>query len=622
MPKQPYIQGRSRPRGNAALGRAESGNEEERPFAEIRKSLHDILRMLLLHRWAFFVPFSVVTCAAFILSLYYPRTYSATTTFERRNDPVMANLPMSAGAASFKYFRNTMVRDLTSRECLSEVIEKLGMTREFERNEDGTLTRASQRRSDSLARRLGRTLSISTTSPSEQIDIIKITYTGPDPTIGAKLVDQVKKTYIRRTMAWIHEFLRSQRDYFKAEGVEILAQLRAAQREETRFRLENPLADPANPGTITLELAQREMERRELLLRQREYESEFDSLRQQLVAVESQFRVPSRSNKAVSAPPQAPVASARAIHLQEEIVTIDDQISSLKELRGMTDLHPDIQQQLTRRLSLERDLNAQRLRDRMTLAARPTPTDPAQASPEPVAEPVPTWSPERARLNAQLAVTQAKLKDIGIGLETNQLALKQLGQAKRDVYDKQEEFADAVGHVAQTRHRYRQVEQTLANIEPAIKAVEQNRLLQFSEGQPARGSTIPVSPSANTVVLLALLAGIASGAVFVVLAEVFDHVYRSSSQVAKSLGLPMLESIDEIVTGQDRRARFFKRMVLSPVVVCCFAALTGLTGSMAYLSIQQPWTYQKIRRIPEAALELFAVSASATQESATPSPGS
>src|SRR3546814_872879 len=73
------------PQGPGVLGRAEGGNEEERPFSEIRRALHDAVRLLALHRWAFFVPFCLVCCGAFVASLYYPRTYTAMTGFEVRN---------------------------------------------------------------------------------------------------------------------------------------------------------------------------------------------------------------------------------------------------------------------------------------------------------------------------------------------------------------------------------------------------------------------------------------------------------------------------------------------------------------------------------------------------------
>jgi hypothetical protein len=61
-------------KGSGILGRAESGGDEDRPFAEMRRALNDALRLLALHRWVFFIPFCLVMCGAFIGSLYYPRT--------------------------------------------------------------------------------------------------------------------------------------------------------------------------------------------------------------------------------------------------------------------------------------------------------------------------------------------------------------------------------------------------------------------------------------------------------------------------------------------------------------------------------------------------------------------
>ena len=608
---------RTRSKSSAPTNRAErpATTGEDRPFAEIRRTLHDALRILFQHRWAFFVPFCTVTCAAFVLSLYYPRLYSASTAFERRNDPVMTNLPLAGGAASFKHFRGTIQRDLTSTDCLEEVVDKLGWTRDFEREENGDLSSTGKKRRGSLARSLASSLSVSITSPSEEMDIVRITYTGPDATIGAKLVDEVKRTYIRRTMAWLHGFLKSQQEYFTGEAQLASAELKRAQRGETALRLENPLVDPTNPGALSLELTQREMERRELQLRQREYQTELDSLEQLIAgllpAVADGPPEPTPLRSAAASP-----QSARVYYLHSEIQKVEGEVATLKMTRGMTDLHPSIQQLIARRRQYEEELDSMQTTPVASNNAH-DPPDRIHLEPAPTIPGIAPWSNEQARIAAQISTVKAKLKDLSITLEANQLALDRLGEAKRAVYEKQEEFSEAMNHVAQARQRYAQIVQTLANIEPAINAVEQDRLLQFSEGQPARGSSIPVSPSAMTVVLLALLAGAGSGVLFVVIAEVLDNVYRSSTQVAKSLGLPMLESIDEIVTGRDRRALFLRRAVLSPILVISFVGLAGLTGSMAYLSIQQPWTYQRLRRIPEAALHLFAEQGSQPTASST-----
>ncbi len=592
--------GRYSRKGPGILGRAESVGEDDRPFAEMRRALHDALRLLALHRWAFFVPFCLVTCGAFVGSLYYPRTYSAMTGFEVRNDPVMSDLPLSAGVASFKFFRNTMVRDLTSPECMGEVVESLGLLKDAERDAEGVLTKASVKRRDNLARELGANLIITSSSPSELIDIVKINYTGPDPNIGRGLVDAVKRTYIRRTRAWIRDFLIGQRDYFLRESQEAAAEVLSAQREDTKLRLANPYINPADPGSISARIAQLEMERRELQLRKRECEGEIGVQRQMFVSLEPVEQISSDD----SAPQDASRPSAAAMQIMGRIQDIQNKVVKLRETRGMTDEHPEIRDLLAERVELEESLQKKREESQQN-SVMVGPVHEGRAPAWPPAGQTSVLQGERARMTMQIAALTDKLHDIEAGLNTNEQTLQELTKAKDDLYEKQQEFSETIARVTKAKQRFAQIGMTLSTIEPAIKAAEQDRLLQFSEGPAAHGSVMPISPKATTIVLLAVLAGCVAGVLFVVLSEVLDHVYRSSSQVGRSLGLPILEAIDEIVTGNDRRRLLVQHAVISPLMILMFVVCTGLSGSMAYLSITQPWTYQRIRNIPNAALNLF-----------------
>lgn len=595
----PPTSGRS---GSGSLGRAEFASDDERPFAEIRKSLNDLLRMVALHRWVFFIPFCIVSCGAFVASLYFPRTYRATSTFERHNDPVMMNLPMSAGAASFRYFRNTTKRDITSEETLGVAVERMGLLPDLERGANGELSPAAQARLDAMARSLATTLDVTTTSPSELIDVIKITYTGPDPKIGRRLVDEVKKAYIERTMAWIYEFLVSQRDYFQKQAEDELERLRMAERERTQLRMQNPLIDPNDPGAISMRLTQLESDARELERRKREYQAELAAQQQLLVAFEPE-RVTAQimANEGEEVPSVVIPKTARVLELEREIRDLDEEVAMLRQTRGMTDEHPDIKEKVSRRKHLNFLLEE-------AMAVSQTVMNQALAASEPStnleAMPGP-WQSERARLLVQISAIESKLKDVKISLESNQAKIEQIRVAKSEIFDKQDEFAGVAKSLSDARVRHAQLAKTVSEISPAIEAIEKNRLMQFSPGNPARGASTPVSPKSTTIILLALMAGVAAGAVFVILAELFDHVYRNSSQVSRVLGLPILEAIDEIVTAQDRRRALVKRAVVTPVLIVFCVGVTGVSGAMAYLSLHQPTTYEKLRTFPQAAIEMF-----------------
>ena len=561
--------------------------------------------MLSLHRWAFLVPFCIVSSAAFILSLYYPRMYTAQTSFERRSDPIMADLRLSPGAASFKLFRTTIARDLTSVDCMAEVMENIGLTADLPRRPDGTLPDASQRKRNTMARALGKRISIQTRSPNDQTDINEITYTGPDPTIGTRLLNELKATYTRRTMAWVQRHLESLRDYYTLETAEAMDQLRAAEREQTRLHLDNPYLNPRDPGALSTRLSQLESERNELVRRRREYVADLEGQRQILASIEAQYV----SRNALTAPGEEDSSSRylspEAIRLMGLIEEIDGKVRELRRTRGMRDEHPEIKELLAARRWHETELDTQHARDHeMAVSNGPLETEwPFSLARANV--PGEPWQSDRARLLVQIAAQRAKIKDIDISPESNRQEVARLTEAKSGIFDLQEEYADVTGRVKKARERYAGLNQTLGKIEPAIRANQQNKLLHWSVGEPARGTNIPVKPQARTVVLLALLAGIAAGVLFVILAEVLDHVDRSSGQVARSLGLPVLDAIDVIVTARDRRRLLVHKTVVAPLLLGLCLGLTGITGSLAYLSIQQPQTFQRIRELPQAALKAF-----------------
>jgi len=591
-------------RNPSQTGLRTEASDDDRPLAEVRKNLSEVWRMVSLHRWMFFVPFCIVTSGAFVASLYYPRTYRARTTFERKDDPVIMNLPMSAGAASFKLFRNTMMRDLTSTEYMSEVVEKIGLLDDADRTASGKLTEAGKRRRTGLARSLGGTLKINTHTPSELIDVITITYTGPDPKIGRKLVAQAKRTYIRRTMEWIHNFLAKQRDYFQREAELAMAELRVAERQEMRIKLDNPLIAAGDASQVSAQIAQLKIERRALELRLREYQSELDARKQMLAALGDQMPIDS--------PPriEASVVSFGAVPPSEESLEIlsllestNEKIDKLQRERGMTDQHPTIVELVATRASLHDRLSRQRDLDRQLVVNEPgvSPTPPNAALTPAARE----WQRSRNELGVRIAAQKRKIKEVRIDLDTNDQAIARLNKAKTEMFDRREEFDQVHDRVVKAKQRLAQHEKTLAGIVPAIKTIEQGRLLQFSEGSPASGGVTPISPKSTSIVLLALLAGVAAGVVFVVLAELVDGIFRSSTHVARSLGLPVLDSIDEIVTGQDRRKLLVHRTVVAPLLVVGCLCVTGLTGSMAYLSLKRPWAYERIRSIPQTAIDLF-----------------
>ncbi|MCO6435865.1 MAG: hypothetical protein J5J06_02115 [Phycisphaerae bacterium] len=589
----------ARPPVAPATARPEGALNDDRPFAEIRRNLHDLLRIISLHRWAFFVPFCLVTSAAFLLSLRYPRTYSAYTSFERQNDPLIMELPGAPRTDSLKVYTNALERELTSASGLMEIVEGMDLIDPAFRNPDGTWSPAGLQRRAALASALAPTITITTGSPTQHLDIIQLRYNGPDPTIGPRLLDELKKTYIRKSLHWTHDFLERQRAYLQREADAASEELKGARREETAWRLANPHVNIEDPGALAAQIEQLELSRRELILQRREHESQLAAYQQ----LQADATAPPEAPPSVGPMPLPPARStaledAETSRLKKELADLDSRIEDLRVTRGMTDLHPEIQKLRETRDATLRMLDRQQ---ESLVEVAMTPSGPGARETASAA----SRNPALDRFVVEIAAERSKLANLAISIQTVEDKIASLKQARSELFQRQEEFADVQERVVLASRRHQQVLNSIAAVEPAIQAVEAGHFLQFSPGEPARGSVIPVNPKSTTILLLAVLAGIAAGTVFTVLAEVFDNVYRSSTEVARSLGLPILDSIDEIITSADRRKRILTQSVLSPIVVTCFLVITLYTGTMAYLSIQNPGSFKRLKRIPEAAMRLL-----------------
>ncbi|UCF35158.1 MAG: hypothetical protein JSV78_07600 [Phycisphaerales bacterium] len=579
-------------------------------MADMRKNLNSLLRILYLHRCAFFVPCCVAATIVFVLSLSYPRTYMASTSFERRDDPVILNLNLSEGTGSWSYFRSTMVEDVTSPEVVAEAIKDMGLADNLERKPEGTLTKRGKQRLDAMARSLGSTISVGWKMPSEYIDIMTLTYKGPDPELGTKLVDAVKKAYIRRAMGWIQEFLEEQRTFFQGEAETAHQEWNSAKEALAKLQLDNPLIDASNPSAISTELSDREAQQRNLRLRRGEYEAELVAQKQLLAATVAEMGGEQRIivNQGGDVTIEIPF-SPEALRLRDDILEVEQKITSLKASRGMREEHPEIQELVTKRDWYLKLLEQQREKDRReALANRPADYESGVATKEDVKNLGQQQQVAAARLRSQVRIDalETKIKEVDLEMQDNEAAIAQLSRAKKSFHEFDRQYAAAKEQIDNARSKYKANEQTLRSLEPALRAIRQGKLLKFFAEQPAHGSATPVSPKTTTIFLLALMAGVGAGTMFVILAELFDHVLRSTSHVSRALGVPILETIDEIITSADRRRNLIRSFVITPVAVVLIFGITAGSASLAYLAIERPWAYERIIDLPEKAAHIFA----------------
>lgn len=586
------------PAGTAALADVHSG--DERPFSELRRTLHEALGVLIVRRWFFFIPFCLAASVIFIGSLRLPRTYTAGARFERRDDPVFMNLPKSEGTGSFSYFRQTLERDIVAPDYMAEVVEHLKLAGDLEHGPDGSLTPESRKKAEGVGRSLAGYVSTFSRERSPHLDLIEVVYTGPDPVLGKRLVDEVRNTYVRRTQLRIREFLEEQRDWYTTRLSEGTQRLWAAQKRYAELLIAHPYSHSGDPTSIAQSIEDLKREARELGLRKNGLAKELAAERQLLAEAESHHRFAAQA-AAVEAPVILPL-SAEARRLASRIQEISSEIQELRTTGGMTDQHPRVQDLKAERQRFERLLEAQ-------VEADQPATGPITAAGEGgTAESDPLW-PHQARMTVAIQTLESQLADLESAMTINRERLQRYQEAKDRLFEHHEEFASARQEVEMAVQEVSGYRSILDRIDPVLKANDMGRAVQFHDEQPPTGSNIAISPKSKTIVLAALFAGLCAGAVFTILAELVDHVYRSSAQVARSLGLHVLETIDVIVTSADRRRRLLQRVVAAPAVLAAGLSLVAASGAAAYLSIENPATYERLRSIPNSLIQRFTMAA-------------
>ena len=557
----------------------------------------EVLRILVLRRWVFFIPFCLATTAAFIASQYVPRAYEAETVFEQANDPVSVDLPPELKITTFDYFLATLREDVRSNEVMGPVVDELGLTKDLPRNPDGTLTAEGVAAREKIGKSLASRVWVHSRRKTNFRYIISLRYTGAEPKVMNRLLNLMKEGYIRLVRQRVTEKLVDARQWYAARGQEKRVVLDKIDRQLIASQTAHPQVDPTNAQAIAFQLTSLRSQLAQLQRTRSRLESEIAS-REEFLAEARALSSTERGDDH----PRLPVVSAEAARLEAAVAACETRITDLKTIRGMTDLHPDIIDERKLQERYRRELRA----ELETSAASPS-QGAVVASVSSFAGPVQgPWLPAYAQVEMELASLVEQHEQVAEETARLEDRVAQFLRLQGGVADRRQEIGRIQEQYEQAHHNYERYQELVGKCDQALAVASENRGIIFTDVTPPEGSAVPISPLAKTVLLLSLLAGLASGTVFVVIAELFDRRFRTSSQVARALGVPILESIDEIVTAADRRGRFLRRAVFGPAITCLLLGMVGVSGGLSYLSLHNPTTFERIMSLPKSARALIA----------------
>jgi hypothetical protein len=207
----------------------------------------------------------------------------------------------------------------------------------------------------------------------------------------------------------------------------------------------------------------------------------------------------------------------------------------------------------------------------------------------------------RTRAAMELKVYQKLLSQNNANIERVKAEIAEYEEIQRLALVRRKEFSARTVEVDRARRELALYQGYADQVGRVLTAENSQRGILFEKIKPAIGSGIPTSPRLSTIIVLSLTVGLAASVVLVLVSELFDGTIRTRRQVTSALGLPILESIGEIVTSATRRKRLLMRTVLAPAVICVLIGLVVVSGSMAYLSLRDRSLYERTMTWPKSA---------------------
>jgi len=586
-------------------GQAFTPNDEpERAtLSELRGSVGEVLRIISVRRWMFIVPFCVVTTGAFILSLYVPRRFEASTMFERRDDPVLMNLPRTNGTGAFEIFRRTIVQDVANISMIRDAVHRLRLA-ERPTDEQVTLPMAPEaiaQREQRLAAQISSGLRLSFRHSSEHLDVIEIKYSTPDASSMLDVLNEVRDSYIRSVQKRISEHLKSTKQWFDQESEKRQSVVDALDEQFRQFKDSHRGLDPLNPEGSFRELAAAKADLVELGRKARDLRIRMEGRKSLL-----EIGPPMRQEGGKTSTSQQVWRSSETTRLMAELKQVEDQILDLKTARNMTERHPSVVALREQSEHINSELKQQQAKDAKMVS---------ELSPKDANSPVvdSPWLAAKSQTESDLVVLQQLLADNAAEMKEVSEDVAELEQIRDSAKAQRKEFsvrrAEMKGALADLS-LYKRYSDQVARL---LAAEKSQKGILFEKIRPASGSRTPVSPRVSTVLLLTFVAGLVSGVVMILLSELFDRTIRTRRQVSRILGLPILESIDEIVGSASRRKKMLTRAVFIPAIMTTMFAVVTLSGTVAYLSLKHKPLYERAMQIPRSVLRTFAEGASGAQ---------
>lgn len=554
---------------------------DEFSVTDIRHTLGEVWRVVRDRRWNFLLPFLGMATIAMIASLWIPRQWTVSTIIRREHDPILASMMGRSWTEPYTEIRQRMQGDLADPETIEKTLAQCGLPASVEQFANGELTPGGRSARRQLANEVAAGLVVKPIETSPNRDVVSIRLTMSDAVAATETLRTLRDSYIRKTQKRTTEILRSVESFFQKESSRCREQSDALQKQLLEMEVAYPGINPDATDPSKAEAAS-------LSVENAQFSRQLDELRQEQSQL-ADSRASALAEPGSMEPDGVEETNPEYAVLVSEIESLQKDIVEARMKKGMTDLHPEVLR-MTAALTEKQELiqrTPQHIRRVITHAASTAPSSVVQ------------------KIDKRTAEVEAKIATLQFRVTQNQDRLAKIERTHAAMIDQRGNYAKLKDRLTRTNEELSTWQANLGPIKHILTLEDSNRGIHFATVRDVEPAVRPSAPDPRLVMGICLAIGAAVGVVVVLLTELLDRSFRTAQSVTTTLGIPLIESIDEIMTAATRKRQMVRSMVVMPAVAFTLSLCLMVSGAMAYLSIENPGDYDVFKKSPHRVFSLL-----------------
>jgi polysaccharide chain length determinant protein (PEP-CTERM system associated) len=514
-------------------------------------TVDDVLQIAKKRIWWLLLPLAVVSAVTAVVARRLPDSYQSDALIVVVPQQVPETFVKSTVTIRIEERLQTIRQQVLSRTLLEETIKAFNLY-------------AEQRKAGAIMAdvvdRMRREVGIDVFRGGESF---KISYVGQDPRTVTKVTEYLTNAFINQSLKDRSTLAEGTSRFLQNELEEAKRRLLDDEQKLEAYNLKHSGELPTQQTSNLQAASNLQLQSQAVLMQISSLQDRRRAIQQDLSDLQTVSRlfpvdpspIPPGSNL-------APGAGTAAQRLAFERV----KLTSLLEKQRYTEEHPDVQASRREIARLEREAEAEALR-------------------QPIAEPAPKGlSPAQYQQQKNIENMKSQIEDLGKQIEQKQAEEQRL-RALSNTYQNRADMAplratelveltrDYATHQAQYNSLLaKQGEAKIAANLEARAIGEQFRLLD-----PARVPEKPIKPNRPMINLMGIAGGLALGLALVALLEYRDSSFKTDAEIANVLTLPVLAVVPLMQSDEDRLRTSRRRLVVSVglggTVLGCLALL-------------------------------------------------